>query len=70
MKLSIEQFWKIFYRSVVDYHIKDDIYAEFNNPYDPQSFEAVLYLKNTIDTVQWHLEDLIREENIEILKKL
>ncbi len=65
MKLSIDQVWEIFYRSVTDYHIKDDIHAEFDNPYDPQSFEAILYLKNRIDTVQWHLEDLIRKEDID-----
>ena len=29
-------------------------------PYPDGSFEALLYLKNWIDTVQWHLEDIIR----------
>ena len=32
--------------------------------------EWLLYAKNWIDTVQWHLEDIIRDENIEPLEAL
>jgi hypothetical protein len=35
------------------------------NPYPEGSFEALLYVKNWIDTVQWHLEDIIRREDID-----
>ena len=35
------------------------------NPYDSNSFEYLLYLKNHIDTVQWHLEDIVRDPNID-----
>jgi hypothetical protein len=39
--------------------------APIHNPYQPQTIENVLYLKNWIDTVQWHLEDIIRNPEID-----
>ncbi len=35
------------------------------NPFPEDSLEALLYLKNWIDTVQWHLEDIIRDPAID-----
>ena len=60
-----ENAWKIFNLSVEDYHIKDDVNSQENNPFQTGSLEWILYSKNWIDTVQWHLEDIIREENID-----
>lgn len=57
--------WEIFNQSVEDYHIKDDVNSEENNPFQINSLEWILYSKNWIDTVQWHLEDIIREEDID-----
>ncbi len=57
--------WDIFSKSVEDYHINDDINFPINNPYEKGSLEQLLYAKNWIDTVQWHLEDIIRDENID-----
>ncbi|RRQ46375.1 DUF4254 domain-containing protein [Chryseobacterium sp. SC28] len=57
--------WEIFNKSVEDYHIKDNVNAEENNPFQTGSLEWILYSKNWIDTVQWHLEDIIREEDID-----
>lgn len=59
-----ENAWKIFNQSVEDYHIKDDVNSQENNPFQTGSLEWILYSKNWIDTVQWHLEDIIREEDI------
>lgn len=56
--------WSIFNRSVEDYHITDEIDAAEPNHYENGSLERLLYAKNWIDTVQWHLEDIIRDENI------
>lgn len=56
--------WKIFEQSIEDYHIKDDVYAPLNNPYQSNSLDHLLYRKNWIDTVQWHLEDIIRDPEI------
>ena len=35
-----------------------------NNPYERDAIEYSLYLKCWIDTVQWHLEDIIRDPHI------
>jgi hypothetical protein len=54
----------IFEQAINDYHKFDDVDAVINNPYTIQSIEYYLYLKNQIDTVQWHLEDIIRDPEI------
>ena len=36
-----------------------------NNPYELKTIEYYLYLKNWIDAVQWHFEDIIRDPQIE-----
>lgn len=59
-----EKAWEIFNESIQDYHKTDDVYAELKNPYDSNSLEHLLYRKNWIDTVQWHLEDIIRNPEI------
>lgn len=59
-----EHAWKIFNESINAYHIDDNVDAIELNPYDNGSLERLLYSKNWIDTVQWHLEDIIRDENI------
>ena len=55
---------RIFVQSITDYHKNDDVDTPINNPYPPKSIEYYLYLKNWIDTVQWHLEDIIRAPQI------
>ena len=55
---------KIFYESIDNYHIKNDVNQKIENPYPKDSLEHLLYLKNWIDTVQWHLEDIIRDPEI------
>lgn len=61
---KIEQAWSIFETVISDYHKKDDVNQEENNPYKEGSIEFLMYKKNWIDTVQWHLEDIIRDPNI------
>jgi len=58
-------FFKIFDQSINDYHVKDSIETQIKNPYPKDQFEHLLYQKNWIDTVQWHLEDIIRDPEIE-----
>ena len=65
-----EYAWSIFDRSIEDYHITDDVDAVKPNHYENNSLEQILYDKNWIDTVQWHLEDIIRDENIDPVKAL
>jgi hypothetical protein len=52
--------YSVFQKSIDDYHIKDNVDTPISNPYPAGSFEALLYHKNWIDTVQWHFEDIIR----------
>jgi len=61
---------KIFDKAVSDYHDKDHVDTPVINPFPPQSIESVLYLKNWIDTVQWHLEDIIRNPEIDAVEAL
>jgi len=61
---------KIFGQSIADYHVHDNVHQEINNPYEKNSLEHLLYLKNWIDTVQWHLEDIIRDPSIDATEAL
>lgn len=56
--------FNIFQESIRTYHLKDDVYQEFVNPYPKDKVEHLLYRKNWIDTVQWHYEDIIRDPSI------
>ena len=56
---------EIFNKAIDDYHVKDDVDTPISNPYDRDSIENRLYLKCWIDTVQWHLEDIIRDPHID-----
>jgi hypothetical protein len=55
----------IFARSTAHYHTTDDVNAEPNNPYEYKTIEYYLFLKNWIDAVQWHLEDIVRNPAID-----
>ena len=61
---------KVFNQAIADYHIKDDVDTPICNPYNEGSIENVLYLKCWIDTVQWHLEDIIRDPHIDPIEAL
>ena len=65
-----ESAWKIFNQSINEYHQKDDVDTPINNSFEKNTLEWLLYAKNWIDTVQWPLEDIIRDENIEPLEAL
>ncbi len=55
----------IFGQAIADYHVHDNVDAPLHNPYAQGTIEADLYRKCWIDTVQWHLEDIIRDPDIE-----
>lgn len=66
---AIELF-DIFTRQIVDYHKTDSVDANTVNPYDKGSYEYLLWEKSFIDTVQWHLEDLIRPDDVDPVEAL
>jgi hypothetical protein len=55
----------IFDRSIRDYHLSDYVDTLAQNPYATATVEHILYEKNWVDTVQWHLEDIVRNPGIE-----
>ncbi len=61
---------QIFDKCIENYHLVDDVDAPIKNPYELRTIEFYLYLKNWIDTVQWHLEDIIRNPEIEPVEAL
>lgn len=66
----VEQANLIFARAVSDYHRTDHVDAPLVNPYPADSIESELYHKCWIDAVQWHLEDIIRDPEIDPLEAL
>jgi hypothetical protein len=56
---------QIFDQSITVYHQWDNVDQALENPFSEQSIEALLFHKNWIDTVQWHLEDIVRDPNID-----
>lgn len=68
--LNANQCYDAFQRSIDDYHVTDNVDAPVKNPYQTGSFEHLLYAKNWIDTVQWHLEDIIRLPEINPVEAL
>ena len=62
--------YPIFEDATIAYHITDSVDALINNPYKEKSIESYFFLKNWIDAVQWHLEDIIRNPEIDAVEAL
>ena len=61
---------KIFEQVIADYHTMNNVDAVNHNPYEKGSIDHLLYEKNWVDTVQWHLEDIIRNPQIDPVEAL
>ena len=57
--------YALFERQIIEYHKTDNIDAPQNCPFQEGTFEAILWEKSWVDTVQWHLEDRIRPDDVE-----
>ena len=57
--------YSVFEQSISDYHKYDNVDQPISNPFPKDQFEHLLYMKNWIDTVQWHFEDIIRDPQID-----
>lgn len=68
--MEAKEFNSLFDRVVADYHSVDNVDAECRNPYTPGTLEFLLYRKCWIDSVQWHLEDIIRDPEIDPVQAL
>ncbi len=60
----------IFDRTIADYHTFDCVDQPIANPFEVGTIDHLLYHKNWIDAVQWHLEDIIRDPNIDPVEAL
>lgn len=63
-------FYSIFQSSISDFHLHDNVDENCINPFEEGTLNFTLYQKNWIDTIQWHLEDIIRYPEIDCLKAL
>ena len=52
------------------YHVTDDVDAQVPSPYAKGTIEDQLFAKCWVDTVQWHLEDIIRDPAIDPVEAL
>ena len=68
--METETYWRVFNEAINDYHKADNVGAPLHNPYPANAIEHLMYRKNWIDTVQWHLEDIIRDPQIDPVKAL
>ena len=65
-----------FQKCVHDYHLHNDVNAAVKNPFEKDTLEFLFYEKNYVDTVQWHLEDIVRDpfinptEGIELKRRI
>ncbi len=62
--MQVNKWVEIFQQSINDYHKHDSVDQPIENPYAPDAPEHLFYVKNWVDTVQWHLEDIIRNPEI------
>ncbi|MDX1829564.1 MAG: DUF4254 domain-containing protein [Lutibacter sp.] len=63
--MKAKQYNELFDKVIEKYHIIDSVDQPFENPYESNTFEHLLYRKCWIDTVQWHYEDIIRLPDID-----
>ena len=61
---------EIFWNTTQLYHQHDNVDAVVENPYPERTINYFLFLKNWIDAVQWHLEDIIRNPSIDPVEAL
>lgn len=68
--MNAKQYNALFDKLIEEYHKIDEVDQPFENPFDTNSFEHLLYRKSWIDTVQWHYEDIIRLPDIDPIEAL
>jgi hypothetical protein len=68
--IDSHKMWEIFNRATERYHETDSVDAIIDNPYKLPDMEYYLFQKNIIDSIQWHLEDIIRNPDINPVEAL
>ncbi|MDB4088244.1 DUF4254 domain-containing protein [Flavobacteriales bacterium] len=60
--------FELFNEAIDTYHVTDNVDTPLSNPHN--GVEGLFYHKCWIDAVQWHLEDIIRDPNINPVEAL
>ena len=68
--MNAKHCYAVFCSVVRDYHLFDDVDHDPVNPYLHGTIENLFYTKAWIDSIQWHLEDIIRDPVIDPSKAL
>ncbi len=68
--MNIQEIFALFEKQIIEYHKEDSVNATSHNPYAEGSFAHTLWEKSFIDTVQWHLEDLVRPSDVDPVEAL
>lgn len=63
--ISSEYCCSVFSQVIEKYHQSDDVNTVYPWEFDEQDIHQMLSKKSWIDTVQWHLEDIIRRSDLE-----
>src|SRR5690606_7489617 len=63
--LTASQCFNVFQHAIDDYHVADHVDTPLRSPFPEGGLENILYAKTWLDTVQWHLEDIIRKPDID-----
>jgi hypothetical protein len=63
--MKANNLYKLFEQQIIEYHKTDNVDAPQHCPFPEGSYEALLWEKSWVDTVQWHLEDLVRPDDVE-----
>jgi hypothetical protein len=58
---KIQKITEVTIQSILDWHKEE---KPSNNPYPENEFLYLIYKKNQIDTIQWHIEDEIRRPDL------
>ena len=59
---------QIFDQAISNYHLYNNVSKQCENPYSAPSIDNLLNAKCWIDTAQWHMEDEIRNPDIQPLE--
>ena len=68
--MKSQKAYRIFEQSINDYHVSDHVDTPINNPFEKGDIRHLFYHKNWVDAVQWHLEDIIRDPEIDAQEAL
>ena len=68
--MKSQKAYRIFEQSINDYHVSDHVDTPIYNPFEKDDIRHLFYHKNWVDAVQCHVEDIIRDPEIDAQEAL